>query len=147
MRDLILPLLIASIMGLSILTTNWYFNSVMAVSLGNGGGASVIQELVNTGNPILDKEINKLYSCISKTHQDPPIIQIVDSCYSQNSIAVITGPGNHNHNHNNNNNNNNNTNINNNNKNNNNNHAIIKTPSKSNSRTATAPPGVLVEVP
>jgi hypothetical protein len=103
----------------------------MAVSLGNGGGASVIQELVNTGNPILDKEINKFYSCISKTHQDPPIIQIVDSCYSQNSIVGITGPGNHNH-HNNNN---------------NNNNDIIKTPSKSNSRIATAPPGVLVEVP
>ena len=101
MRDLLLLILIASIMGLSILTTNWYFNSVMAVSIGNGGGASVIQELVNTGSPILDKEINKFYSCISKTHQDPPIIQIVDSCYSQNSIAGITGPGNHNHNNNN----------------------------------------------
>jgi hypothetical protein len=131
MRDLLLLILIASIMGLSTLTTNWYFKSVMAVSIGNGGGASVIQELVNTGSPILDKEINKFYSCISKTHQDPPIIQIVDSCYSQNSIAGITGPGNHNHNNNNN----------------NNNNDIIKTPSKSNSRFATPPPGVLVEVP
>jgi len=130
MRDLLLLILIASIMGLSILTTNWYFNSVMAVSIGNGGGASVIQELANTGNPILDKEINKFYSCISKTHQDPPTIQIVDNCYSQNSIAGISRPGSINHHYNNNNNNNN-----------------IETPSTSNSRIATTPPGVLVEVP
>jgi hypothetical protein len=131
MRDLLLLILIASIMGLSILTTNWYFNSVMAVSIGNGGGAFVVQEQVNTGNPILDKEINKFYSCISKTHQDPPTIQIVDNCYSQNSIAGISGPGSINHHFNNNHNNNNN----------------IETPSTSNSRIATTPPGVLVEVP
>jgi len=131
MRDLPLLILIASIMGLSILTTNWYFNSVMAVSTGNGGGASVVQEQVNTVNPILDKEINKFYSCISKTHQDPPTIQIVDNCYSQNSIAGISGSGSINHHYNNNNNNNNNNN----------------TTSKSNSTIATAPPGVLVEVP
>jgi hypothetical protein len=127
MDDLLLLILIASIMGLSVLTTNWYFKPVMAVSIGNTG-AFVIQELVNTGNPVLDKEINKFYGCISKTHQDPPIIQIVDNCYSQNSIAGITGPGNHNHN----------------NSNNNNNYNIIKTPS---TRIATPPPGVLVEVP
>ncbi|PWU80378.1 MAG: hypothetical protein DLM72_12410 [Candidatus Nitrosopolaris wilkensis] len=120
MNDLPSLILIASIIGLSILTTNWYFNSVIAVTI---GGASVIQEQVNTGNPILDKEINKFYSCISKTHQDPPTKQIVDDCYSQNSIAGITGPGNHNHNNNNNN---------------------IQTPSI---RIATPPPGVLVEVP
>ncbi|MDQ6863150.1 MAG: hypothetical protein M3044_04935 [Thermoproteota archaeon] len=129
MRDLPLLILIASFIGLSILTTNWYFNSVMALSIGNGGGASVVQEQVNTGNPILDKEISKFYSCISKTHQDPPTIQIVDNCYSQNSIAGISGPGSINHHYNNNNNNNNNNNI--------------KTPS----RIATAPPGVLVEIP
>jgi hypothetical protein len=29
------------------------------------------------------KEINKFYSCISKTHQDPPSIEKVDNCYSQ----------------------------------------------------------------
>ncbi|MGB7955211.1 MAG: hypothetical protein WCF23_14630 [Candidatus Nitrosopolaris sp.] len=50
----------------------------------------------------VDKEINKLYSCISKPHQDRPI-QIVDNCYSQDSIAGITGSGNHNININNNN--------------------------------------------
>jgi hypothetical protein len=131
MDDLLLLILIASIIGLSILSTNWYFKPVMAVSIGNTGGAFVIQEQVNTGNLVLDKEINKFYSCISKTHQDPPIIQIVDNCYSQNSIAGITGPGNHNHNNSNNNNNNNNNNN-------------IETPS---TRIATPPPGVLVQVP
>jgi hypothetical protein len=122
MNDLPLLILIASLIGLSILTTKWYSNAVMAVTI---GGASVIQEQVNTGNLILDKEINKFYSCISKTHQDPPSKQIVDDCYSQNSIAGITGPGNHNHNNN----------INNDN---------IEKPS---TRIATPPPGVLVEVP
>src|ERR671923_1016194 len=52
------------------------------VSKGRGGG-SVTQEQVNTGNPILDKEINQFYSCISKTHQDPPTIEKVDNCYYQ----------------------------------------------------------------
>jgi hypothetical protein len=47
------------------------------------GGGSVAQEQVNTGNSNLDKEINKFYSCISKTHQDPPSIGKVDNCYSQ----------------------------------------------------------------
>jgi hypothetical protein len=130
MHDLPLLIMIVSITGLSIMTTNLYFNSVAALSIGNeGGGASVIQELVNTGNPNLDKQINKFYSCISKTHQDPPTIQIVDNCYSQNSIAGTTGPGNHN------NNNNNNNNI---------NYNIIKKPLI---RIPTPPPGVLVEVP
>lgn len=43
----------------------------------------VTQEQVNTGNSNLNKEINKFYSCISKTHQDPPNIEKVDSCYYQ----------------------------------------------------------------
>ncbi len=123
MRDLLLLIVIASIVALSILTTN----SVVAVSTGKRGGASVIQEQVNSSNPILNKAINKFYSCISKTHKDPPTIQMVDNCYSQNSIAGISGPASINHPHNNNNN--------------------IKTPSTSNSRIVTQPPGVLVEVP
>ncbi|MGB7953284.1 MAG: hypothetical protein WCF23_04830 [Candidatus Nitrosopolaris sp.] len=43
-----------SIMGLSVLTTNWFFKPVMAVGIGNTG-AFVIQEQVNTGNPVLDR--------------------------------------------------------------------------------------------
>ncbi|MDQ6866449.1 MAG: hypothetical protein M3044_21800 [Thermoproteota archaeon] len=127
MDDLLLLILIASIIDLSILTTNWYFKPVMAVSIGNTGGAFVIQEQVNTGNLVLDKEINKFYSCISKTHQDPPTKQIVDDCYSQNSIAGISGPGTINHHSNNNNN--------------------VETHSISNSRIVTPSPGILVEVP
>jgi hypothetical protein len=119
-----LLILIVTIIGLSILMTHTPINFAIAASSVSGGGASVIQEQVNTGNPNLDKEINKFYSCISKTHQDPPSKQI-DNCYSQDSIAGITGPGNHNHNNN----------INNNN---------IERPS---TRIATPPPGVLVEVP
>ena len=82
-------ILIAVTIGLSLLTTNNTVNSSMAASKGNGGASagSIIQELVNTGNPTLDKEINKFYSCISKTHQDPPSIRIVDNCYYQTSIG------------------------------------------------------------
>jgi len=77
MPDLPLVIMIVSIIGLSIMTTNLYLNSAVALSVGNrSGGAFVIQEQVNTGNPNLDKQINKFYSCISKTHQDPPIMQI-----------------------------------------------------------------------
>ena len=47
------------------------------------GGGSVAQVQVRTGNSNLDKEINKFYICISKTHQDPPSIEKVDNCYSQ----------------------------------------------------------------
>src|SRR6266487_556436 len=87
----------------------------------------VIQELVNTGNPTLDKEINKFYSCITKTHQDPPSIQIVDNCYYQTSIGGISGTSNINNNHNQNHNNN-----------------PVETRS---TRISSPPPGVLVDVP
>ncbi len=53
----------------------------------------VIQEQVSTGNSGLDKQISKFYSCISKTHLDPPTIQVVDSCYTQQQIAGVTGSG------------------------------------------------------
>jgi hypothetical protein len=70
------------IFGLSILTTNISNNFAMATS---NGGALVVQEQVSTGNLSLDKEINKFYHCISKTHEDPPSIQSVDNCYYQTS--------------------------------------------------------------
>ena len=100
-------ILIATIIGLSFITANTSINFATAASSGNGGGASVVQEQVNTGNPNLDKEINKFYSCITKTRQDPPSIQIVDNCYYQMSIGGInSGNGNndnnnHAHSHNN----------------------------------------------
>jgi hypothetical protein len=80
-----LLILIAIIIGLSILTINISINFVMA-------RPPVIQEEVNTGNPNLDKQINEFYHCISKTHEDPPSIQTVDNCYSQNSVGHYQGP-------------------------------------------------------
>jgi len=59
----------------------------------NKGGGSVTQEQVSTGNSNIDKEINKFYSCISKTHQDPPSIGKVDNCYSQTLGGGATSGG------------------------------------------------------
>ena len=57
--------------------------TIPAMASSSKGGGSVDQEKVNTGNPNLDKQINKFYSCISKTHQDPPTIEKVYNCYYQ----------------------------------------------------------------
>jgi hypothetical protein len=101
-NDMNNPLLIsvATIFGLSILTTNISNNFAMAASK---GGAFIVQEQVSTGNSNLDKEINKFYHCISKTHDDPPSIQSVDNCYYQTPIGYyqtstggISGGGNSN---------------------------------------------------
>src|SRR5215813_13165357 len=108
-----LPILIAATIGLSILATNISVNSVIARStheneyggmgyggyggmpygyggmpygyggMGHGGAGPVIQEPVNTGNPHLDKAINKFYNCLSYTHEDPPTVQKTDTCYYQ----------------------------------------------------------------
>jgi hypothetical protein len=95
-----LPILIAAI-GLSILATNISVNSASARNafdggyfggyggywgyggMGNGGAGPVIQEPIDTGNPHLDKAINKFYNCLSHTHEDPPTVQKVDDCYHQ----------------------------------------------------------------
>ena len=79
-----LLILVWIIFGLSILTTNISNNFAMAAS---NGGAFVVQEQVSTRNLNLDKEINKFYHCISKTHADPPSIQSVDNCYHQSPIG------------------------------------------------------------
>jgi len=72
---------LATAITLSILTTGITINTPALAS--SKGGGSVAQEQVSTGNSNLDKEINKFYSCISKTHQDPPSIEKVDNCYYQ----------------------------------------------------------------
>jgi hypothetical protein len=72
---------IAAAITLSLLTTSITLTTPAMAS--SKGGGSVTQEQVSTGNSNLDKEINKFYSCISKTHQDPPAIEKVDNCYSQ----------------------------------------------------------------
>jgi hypothetical protein len=85
-------LLIAVTMILSIPTTNIYVNSAAARvghesaygGMGYGGVGQVIQEPVDTGKSHLDKAINKFYSCISRTHEDPPAVEKADNCYYQN---------------------------------------------------------------
>ena len=54
-------------------------------------GSAVILVPVNTGDPALDKQINKFYSCISKTHMDPPTKDQLDSCYFQNVAGQSSG--------------------------------------------------------
>ena len=90
--------LIAIIIGLSVLTiNNTSINSAMARGAHRvkheAPPPPVIQEQVNSGNPDLDKHINKFYHCMSRTHEDPPSIQTVDRCYSQNSVGNYQGPG------------------------------------------------------
>jgi len=46
-------------------------------------GSAVIQLPINTGDPTLDKQIDKFYSCVSKTHLDPPSKDQVAGCYFQ----------------------------------------------------------------
>ena len=58
--------------------------SAMASSKGGGGGGGAVAQVkVNSGDPNLDKEVNKFYNCISKTHQDPPTIDQIYTCYYQ----------------------------------------------------------------
>ena len=117
----ILLLLTLTAAGITIGVSLLMMNTAIAASNVNGGtirSGPVVQEQANTGNPTLDKEINKFYSCISKTHQDPPTKQIVDNCYYQSSIEGINGGGSSSNN--------------------------VET--HSTTKTPTQPPGVLVEV-
>jgi hypothetical protein len=96
-EDILLSLIVATI-GLSILTTNIFVNSAMAIGahrrghggMGHGEVGPVIQEPVDTGNSQLDKAINKFYHCISHTHEDPPTIEKIDNCYYQ-TLGGSTG--------------------------------------------------------
>ena len=102
-----LLLLIAATIGLSILTTNISVNSAIARGthgrgsgyggMGHNGVGPVIQEPVDTGNPYLDKAINKFYNCLSHTHEDPPTIEKTDNCYYQ-TLGGSTGRLTHDHN-------------------------------------------------
>ncbi|MGA9153221.1 MAG: hypothetical protein WBZ36_21795 [Candidatus Nitrosopolaris sp.] len=58
---------------MSVLTTNISVNFAMA--RGTHGVGPVFQEPVNSGNSVQDKQINKFYHCISKTHEDPPTVE------------------------------------------------------------------------
>ena len=68
---------------LTLFTTSLSLTGPAMASGRGGGGGSVSQEKVSTGDSSLDKGINKFYSCVSKTHQDPPTIEKVDNCYYQ----------------------------------------------------------------
>jgi hypothetical protein len=70
----------------STVTLSLLLSSIAAISpvmASKKGGGSVVQLQVSTGNSGLNNGINKIYSCISKTHQDPPTIEKVDNCYYQ----------------------------------------------------------------
>ncbi|PWU79998.1 MAG: hypothetical protein DLM72_14525 [Candidatus Nitrosopolaris wilkensis] len=53
-------------------------------TVGLASAATVTQEKVDTGNHELDKQINSFYKCISDTHKDPPRIEVVDQCFTDN---------------------------------------------------------------
>ena len=97
MLKLILTMFVL-IMVLTLVTNGGIVISALAVSSGSSG--PVLQEAVKTGNPDLDKQVNKFYGCISKiTHepQEPDKAQ-VDNCYFQifggstNYTSGITSP-------------------------------------------------------
>ena len=99
MLKLILAMFVLVIV-LALVTNSPIVISALAVSSGVAG--PVIQEAVNTGNPELDKQVNKFYGCISKiTHepQEPGKVE-VDNCYFQifggsiNNSSGITSPSN-----------------------------------------------------
>jgi hypothetical protein len=60
-------------------------NVISALAVSSVSSGPVIQEAVNTGNPELDKQVNKFYGCISKITHEPqePGKAEVDNCYFQ----------------------------------------------------------------
>lgn len=83
------------VVGLALVTINRTVVSAQTSSSASSG--PVIQEAVNTGNPDLDKQINKFYSCISKITHEPqePGKAAVDNCYFQIfGASAITLPSN-----------------------------------------------------
>jgi hypothetical protein len=127
-------LTIASFAGLLLLTNpNYLHVSAFRASSYLGGSTPsatptihtnnkgpVIQEIVNTGNSVLDKQVNKFYSCVSKVTHEPiePLKDQVDNCYLQ-----VFGTGSSNNGKNN------------------------YSPTTSSSKISSSPPGILVEVP
>ena len=99
MHKLILTMFVLVIV-LALVTNSRIVVSALAVSSGVAG--PVIQEAVNTGNPDLDKQVNKFYGCISKITHEPqePGKAEVDNCYFQifgggiSNSSGITSPSN-----------------------------------------------------
>jgi hypothetical protein len=128
-------LTIGSSAGMLFLTNSYYPHaSALTVAGSDIGGSTlsttptihnnnkgpVIQEIVNTGNPVLDKQVNKFYSCISKVTHEPiePLKDQVDSCYLQVFGTRSSNIGNNN-----------------------------DSPTAISSKISSNPPGILVEVP
>src|SRR5712691_5947273 len=82
MNKLILTMFVPVIV-LAFVTNNGIVISALAV--GSGSSGQVIQEVVNTSNPELDKQVNKFYDCVSKITHEPqePGKAEVDNCYFQ----------------------------------------------------------------
>jgi hypothetical protein len=82
MHKLILTMFVL-VIALALVTNSRIVISGLAVSSGVAG--PVIQEAVHTGNPELDKQVNKFYGCISKITHEPqePGKAEVDNCYFQ----------------------------------------------------------------
>jgi len=97
MHKLILTMFILGII-LALVTSSGIVISALAVS--SGSSEAVIQEAVNTGNPELDKQVNKFYGCISKITHEPqePDKAHVENCYFQifggsiNNSSGLTSP-------------------------------------------------------
>jgi hypothetical protein len=128
-------LTIASSAGMLFLTNSYYPHASALTFAGSDIGGStlsttptihnnnkgpVIQEIVNTGNPVLDKQVNKFYSCISKVTHEPiePLKVQVGSCYLQVFGTRSSNIGNNN-----------------------------DSPTAISSKISSSPPGILVEVP
>jgi len=71
------------VMVLAHVTNGGIVISAQAVISGSSG--PVLQEAVNTGNPDLNKQVNKFYGCISKITHEPqePDKAHVENCYFQ----------------------------------------------------------------
>ena len=80
-RAVYLSFFLSAAVAISLLTA-FVDLTTAAMASGKGGGA-VAQVKVNSGNSNLDKEVNKFYNCISKTHQDPPTLDQIYNCYYQ----------------------------------------------------------------
>lgn len=83
-RAVYLSFFLSAAVAISLLTAFVDLTTAaMASGKGGGGGGAVAQVKVNSGNSNLDKEVNKFYNCISKTHQDPPTLDQIYNCYYQ----------------------------------------------------------------
>jgi hypothetical protein len=71
---------------------------ISALALSSGVAGPVIQEAVNTGNPELDKQVNKFYGCISKiTHEPQELVnqKLITAIFRYLEVVSTTVVGSH----------------------------------------------------